>query len=178
MVHYNYRGKPPNSRSMPTVDRTKTKSARRYLIVVAFIFLLVGLAIKPFLEEDQSGKIHLAKWRYSKLNKELRDIDDAEQYALKAKRDGVFPCFSCVNSSNIYLLKGQIYKYGVTSKGERGRYARTLEGKNLVYQIQFRGTISQCLKEEKRKIYYYALLPANLARDIPLIRPPGNHRDN
>jgi hypothetical protein len=48
---------------------------------------------------------------------------------------------------------------------------------DLFFVTQFRGTYSECLKEEKRKIYLYALLPENQARRIPLIRPPGNKND-
>jgi hypothetical protein len=44
----------------------------------------------------------------------------------------------------------------------------------LQYVIQFEGTEEECLIREREKIYHYALLPENLARKIPLIRPPGN----
>jgi len=78
----------------------------------------------------------------------------------------------------IYLTVGQIWKYGFTTKNEKGRYQKSLESKNLFYLVEYEGTITACMKEEKRKIYYYALLPENLTRETPLIRPPGNKQDN
>jgi hypothetical protein len=51
------------------------------------------------------------------------------------------------------------------------------EQKPKEYLTEFKGTLSECIKEEKRKIYYYAILPENLKRNNPLIRPPGNKID-
>lgn len=50
------------------------------------------------------------------------------------------------------------------------------EATELVHIVQFRGTLHECLKEEKKKIYMYPLLPENLAREeeLRLIRPPYN----
>lgn len=108
----------------------------------------------------------------------MEELDEAEQYVLLAKRSGLFPCFSCKNSVTIFLNQNEVWKHGYTTKGEQGRYQSSLEGTNLRYVTQFTGTVGECMKDEKRKIYYYALLPENLAREIPLIRPPGNKQDN
>lgn len=134
--------------------------------------------IKPFLDTDDFGNIQLAEWREGKLTKELEDLEQAEQYALVAKTQGNFPCYSCLTGSTIKLQKGETWRYGFTTKGHVGRYASSLEGKNLIYVIQYVGTIKDCLIEERKKIYYYALLPENLNRDSPLIRPPGNKQDS
>lgn len=143
------------------------------------LLLLAALVTKlPFIEQDEAGQIKLAEWRILKLNKELDDLNSAEQYALLAKRTGYFPCFSCPDAERIRLQRGQVWKYGATTKGEWGRYSKTLQSKNLLYVIQFTGTLEQCLMEEKRKIYNYALLPENLQRPLPLMRPPGNKRDS
>lgn len=149
-----------------------------FWIVFLLIITCVIFSKKPFLERSPDGKIQLAKWRKDKLRKALKELDEAEQYVLVAKRTGIYPCHSCPNSSTIYLETGQVWKYGFTTKSEKGRYQRALESQNLFYLVEYEGTITACLKEEKRKIYFYALLPENLKRETPLIRPPGNKQDN
>ncbi|NBC05605.1 MAG: hypothetical protein GVY26_00245 [Bacteroidetes bacterium] len=49
---------------------------------------------------------------------------------------------------------------------------------DLIYVPQFKGDYAACLKEEKRKIYYYPLLPEALNRSVRLLRPPGNKNDS
>lgn len=150
------------------------------IIKLSILMVLTILVIsnKSFLDFDKEGNVKLADWRKDKLTKELKELDDAEQYVLRAIRNGNFECFSCSGNGSIFLLSGQVYKYGITTKGEKGRYANSLKDKNLLYRIQYTGTIEECLKQEKIKIYNYALLPENLARTFPLIRPPGNKQDN
>jgi hypothetical protein len=48
---------------------------------------------------------------------------------------------------------------------------------NLLYQVEYKGTVEDCLIQEAHKIYNYATLPENLKRAKPLIRPPGNKVD-
>ena len=111
---------------------------------------------------------------------ELDEIDNAEQYALTAAIDGFFPCYSCILGKNIiFLNKGEVWRYGVTRKGERIRYSAGAYGaEDLIYVPQFKGDYAACLKEEKRKIYYYPLLPEALNRSVRLPRPPGNKNDS
>jgi hypothetical protein len=109
----------------------------------------------------------------------LDEIDEAIQYALVATKPGEYACYSCPRGiPTIRLGIGHVWKYGTTRKGEAGRYRGQLPDVRLLFVEQFFGTYSECLKEEKRKIYYYAVLPENLARSTPLIRPPGNRNDN
>ena len=143
-----------------------------------FVIFIVLMAAKPFIEFDKGGTPRLATWRKQKMQKEIDDLDEAEQYVLLAGVSGLYPCYSCQNASTIQLNKGDIWKYGVTTKGKFGRYGNKLERLNLQYIPQFRGTLENCLKEERRKIYQYALLPENLARQTPIIRPPGNKKDS
>ncbi len=131
---------------------------------------------KDYIEYDESGNPELATWRKEKLKKELKDLDNAEQYALIVMKDGVYPCYNCKNDK-IYLKKGEVWRYGVTIKTQKGRYKSGLPEKGLMYVIQFRGTIRDCLVEEKIKIYNYPLLPENLNRKEKIIRPPGNKVD-
>lgn len=70
-----------------------------------------------------------------------------------------------------------LWKYGVTNQGERQRYTtQFLRQPQLRYVVQFSGTYSQCLVEEKRKLFEYPILPENLARpdSLKLVLTPGN----
>ncbi|MEL6928782.1 MAG: hypothetical protein AAFO95_09115, partial [Cyanobacteria bacterium J06600_6] len=72
------------------------------------------------------------------------------------------------------------WKFGVTRKGgAAGRYPNVDFGNlNLQFMEQFTGTLSDCMKEERKKIYSYPFMPETRARDIILIRPPGNKNDS
>lgn len=150
-----------------------------FMAAIVLILTVKGLSDKPFIKYDKDGKPVLADWRKKKLIKELGDLEEAEQYVLLATNNGLYPCFSCPNSSTIHLNVGEVWKYGFTTKTDKTRYTRQYLGsRQLTYITQLEGTITECLKEEKRKIYNYAILPENLKRTIPLIRPAGNHNDN
>lgn len=98
------------------------------------------------------------------------------QYALVATAEGNYVCYGCPEGQ-IYLYPGEIWKYGKTCKGETGRYPSGFPVPNLKFVIQFEGTESMCLAEEKRKIYAYPTLPECQKRNINLLRPPGNKID-
>ena len=132
---------------------------------------------RPFLEYDDRGQPKLAPWRKDDLDRGLDQYKHAEQYALIASSASMFPCYSCQGSTKIQLNVGEIWKYGVTMKGQPGRYPKGLPVGFLVYQVQFEGNLMECLEQEKIKIINYAILPENLKREKPLIRPPGNKRD-
>jgi len=104
-------------------------------------------------------------------------MDDGEQYVLEATMDTWYPCYNCPGKKEIFLNIGEVWKYGYTSKGEMRRNGTEHTAMNLKYVVQFRGAVSECMKEERKKIYHYALLPENLQRVNPLIRPPGNPID-
>lgn len=128
--------------------------------------------------EIKDGEPVLAPWREEKMLRELEEIDDAVQYALGATVRGEYPCFNCPDGkTTIHLEIGFTWKYGTTRKGETGRYRGQLPDPRLLFVSQYRGTYGDCLKEEKRKIYRYGIFPENLAREVPLIRPPGNKND-
>lgn len=154
------------------VRKTKPKSNLSLLgaLVLLSIFMLWFSLDKP---SDQ-----LSPERAEKLQKELEEIDHAEQYVLIATQNTWYPCFPCTEKKRIFLLRGQVWKYGITRKGEAGRYGKSLAQQNLIYVRQYQGPLQECLKQEKIKIYNYAVYPENLAREHPLIRPPGNKQDN
>lgn len=149
------------------------------------LFLLISITLgmfaawksADFLEVDKDGNVGLSSERQNKLEKRLKQLEHAEQYVLLADVDGWFPCYNCGHETQIFLRKGEVWKYGVTIQGEKGRYRNSLKGIAVLYQPQFVGSLQDCLKQEAIKIYNYAKLPENLKRDHPLIRPPGNRVD-
>jgi hypothetical protein len=76
-----------------------------------------------------------------------------------------------------YLHKGEVFKYGVTTKGEFGRYNTSFMIKhNVIYVVQFKGNLAECLSQEQVKLFNYPYLRENLARPVEdrLPRPPYN----
>lgn len=149
-----------------------------WLIVVAVVGIFAAFNVEDFdflVEKD--GGYDLSPKRKAKLQKEQEEIDNAEQYVIIANKAGLYPCYNCGKSTLIFLNEGEVWKYGVTRIGQNKRYDKGEIPKGLEYVVEFRGDYAQCLKREKLQIYYYALLPENLSRDIPLIRPPANKVD-
>lgn len=161
----------------PTPNPQPRNKVLLYLLICTIFGVFAAWKGADFLELDQDGNVQISAQREGQLNKRLKRLKQAEQYVLLAERDGWYPCYNCGNKTMIYLLAGEVWRYGITIRGEKGRYGPSLKGKRLVYVVQFRGTIQDCLSEEAIKIYTYPKLPENLKRTIPLIRPPGNKVD-
>ncbi|MEL6660459.1 MAG: hypothetical protein AAFY48_01665 [Bacteroidota bacterium] len=136
--------------------------------------------VAPGLVETPEGEITLSTERQAKLERELEEIDNAEQYVLLATASAYYPCYSCPDGQkSIFLQIGEVWRYGVTRKGERGRYPNQDYGApDLLYVPQFEGTLGECFKQEKLKIYRYPFLPEAQLRNIILARPPGNKYDS
>ena len=155
----------------------------RLLMLLSFglwmLFQMAGDKKSPIVVKD-NGEAILAPHRQEKLNKELEEIENAVQYSLRASIDGYFPCYTCPDGARtIYLYKGQVWRYGSTRKEEEERYPGGNYGApNVVFVPEFRGTIAECLRMEKIKIYNYPLLPEARAREFLLAIPPGNKNDN
>jgi hypothetical protein len=164
----------PKAEQTPEINESPFPSLLIWAVVA---FLAVALfQFAAFSDEDEAPE--LGPKEETKLEKRLKEIDDAEQYALIANENGWYPC-SHSGRTTYYLLAGEVWKYGTTTKRRFGRYTISeLEEKNVTYLIQFRGTISECLKEELRKLFYYPYLPENLARPEKdrLPRPPYNSK--
>jgi hypothetical protein len=146
-------------------------------IVLCFLVSLVWMSSEEFIIWKE-GDPELSPERQGKLERELWELENAEQYVLRARYSGYFPCYSCGEQMDIFLFVGEVWRYGVTRKGEKGRYSTGLPNKKLLYLVEYEGPLQECLKQEKMKIYSYALLPENIKRKTPLIRPPGNKRDD
>jgi len=121
------------------------------LLASGYIIWNSSKKIAPGLIETPEGEIILSPEREAKRNRELEEIDNAIQYALVATIDGYYPCLSCpFGVETIYLYKGNVWKYGVTRKGEAERYPGGNYGAdNLLFFPMFEGTYSECLKREK-----------------------------
>lgn len=157
-------------------ENTKTQKPFVPLFIGAVI-VLAAIAIISNL--SLSGEIKTPKLNpkdQKKLEKRLKEIDDAEQYALVAGINGWYPCLHS-RRTVYYLNTGEVWKYGVTSKGQFGRYTEAFLFKNKVsYVAEFKGNVAECLKMEQIKLYTYPFLPENLARppEERLPRPPYN----
>lgn len=161
-----------------TIGDNKPNSWKWVTLLALVLFgLAVFMADEDFLSEED-GRPVLAPWRKAKMEKELEEMEEGEQYVLKATEPGYYPCFNCPHTDKIFLEYGEVWKYGVTSKGQGNRYKSGLPVSTLVYATEFIGELRECYRLEKIKIYNYALLPENLRRTHRLIRPPGNKQDN
>jgi hypothetical protein len=147
-----------------------------FLLMVTILGFYAHWKDVDFLVLDESGNVQISPERQKELQKRLKQVRKARQYALLATIDGYYPCFNCVQDSLIYLHRGEVWKYGVTYGAVRYSNA-WLSRMNLVSQTEYWGNIEDCLIQEAYKIYNYATLPENLKRARPLIRPPGNKVD-
>lgn len=90
------------------------------LLLAAFV-LWVVMGPREFIVW-KDGKPELAPWRKAKLEREMEELDSAEQYMFFARIPGYYPCYNCFGKEEIFLNYGEVWKYGVTTKKEKGRY--------------------------------------------------------
>jgi len=161
----------------PELPKPEIKPFLLPLAILAVSILAIVLFPKILVEEEYgSPKTKLHPKEEERLQRRLKEIDDSEQYALLAEIDGWYPCLHS-GRSIFYLKAGEVWKYGVTSKGQLGRYKTDfLIRNNVSYFTQFKGTFSECLKQEQIKLFNYPYLPESLARSKAerLPRPPFN----
>lgn len=161
----------PKPGQKPDFPRWKWLS---FLLTSAF-FLYLALHWADVVEwVDEQWR--LKPKRKTEMERQLRRIDDAVQYALVANRAKYYGCYLCP-TGKFFLHPNEAWRYGVTYMGEQGRYpGQLLDENDLRFVIQFKGTYSECLKEEKRKLFAYPLLLENVIRpdSLKLLLPPGN----
>lgn len=155
---------------------TNTKPSVWPLLLVSIGILIVSAFIinSFFVKEEPSPE--LKPKEKAKLEQKMKEIDDAEQYALIAAQDGRYVCLHS-GRETCFLHKGEVFKYGVTTKGEFGRYNTSFMMKhNVIYVVQFKGNVAECLIQEQVKLFNYPYLPENQARlpENQLPRPPYN----
>jgi hypothetical protein len=161
----------------PQSQPPEPKTKNPFPLIMAGALIMVVCALKwGDVIEYFNGEPRLTAKHQNQLRKKLNELEEAEQYALVAMIDGWYPCLHSGHAL-CYLHIGEVWKYGVTTKGERGRFTGQFILDNSVgYIIQYTGTVGECLKEEQVKLFSYPLLPENLARleTDRLIRPPYN----
>ncbi len=158
-------------------DKLKKEQRSPQTFWVVMILFSIFAVFMSWIVYDDEGKPDIPLDRKQELDDYAEKLEIAEQYMLYATEDGNYVCVSCGEEKRIFLKKGEVWKYGVTTNGEKGRYPAGLPDNRLNYIVQFRGNLTICLVEEKRKIIYYPILPENVARDKKLNRPPGNSQD-
>lgn len=173
--------KEPNPKFTDPEKETKP-SGNKLGIVLGFVCLLIFLAsneFEKFTEVDKNGKFQISKKRLEKLHKDSIKFEKAQQYVLYAAQTGWYECFSCRDTTHIYLYAGEVWKYGYTINGAEIRYSQEMR-KKFTYFAQFIGDVKQCMFEERKRIVAYPLLPENLKRSVEkrLGRPPANPKDN
>ena len=94
------------------------------------IGIIASLKFDDVVEYTKSGKPRLKSDRIGKLEDTICYYEGVEQYVLVATLSKYYPCLSCADRDSIFLFEGEIYKYGVTINGEKGRYSRDLRHKN------------------------------------------------
>lgn len=160
----------------PEPPRKGSKAILLFFLMLTILGFYAHWEGVDFIVVDADGNVQLSPQRQKELNERVKRVKKASQYVLRAANDGYFPCYNCGQDSVIFLRKGEVWKYGVTFTDRRYRNA-WLDRMNLLYQVEYVGTVEDCLIQEANKIYNYATLPENLKRAKPLIRPPGNKVD-
>jgi hypothetical protein len=159
---------------IPSPD-PKTKSTFPF-VLAGVLFLIVCALEWHDVVEYIDGEPRVTVKHQQRLEEKLAELEEGEQYVLIARKDGFYPCVH--NGYPLYFLHvGEVWRYGTTIKGQRGRYTSQFMKENtLSYIIQFRGTVGECLQHEQIKLFHYPLLPENLARpkEMRLLLPPYN----
>jgi len=175
-------GLAPSGTQQPESGAGHENSPKPVLILALFVVTLFTVAYLVF---DPWGKPELTPERSAKRNREIEGIKakprkegPCEVYALLARNNGWYPCYSCADSVKIYLIRGEVWKYGKTCIGKEKRYSQDyLDGLLLDFYHIARGTEADCLIIEKELIYAYPTLPECIKRAFFMIRPPGHKMD-
>jgi len=171
------------------------KNPKPYAWIVV-LFLTFALVV-GYVWYAPDGEPQLAPDRKVKRDSSIgrtyerhRKKENCEQYVLTAARAMWFPVLKRgeVNATDsIWLNVGEVWRYGKTCFTDEIRYKGRIYYKDakykltpteLQYSVEFRGTETECLVQEKTKIYNYPLLPECIKRARKLMRPAGNKIDN
>ncbi len=144
------------------------KNAGPVGFILVFCFCLTGDSVAT---TRGTLTIEEATQLLAKMEAEIQGIQSkdrgnspTETYALVANSDGYYP--NVKTGGQVYLQKGNVWKYGQTSDPEHRYTAAYMTDYNLRMQDVFYGTKEECLIVEKIKIYGYYIENGCL--------PPGN----
>ncbi len=103
----------------PELPEPEIKTGRPFiLLLVILVAGILAIALFPkILIDEEYGSPKLHPKEEERLQQRLKEIDDSEQYALLAEIDGWYPCLHS-GRSIFHLKAGEVWKYGVTSKGK------------------------------------------------------------
>jgi len=144
---------------------------------IFFLALFIYFSFEKSVKKDQNGKIiGISEAQQEKFRADSLKLSNCVQYVLRARNNGFYA--RCDGQGKVFLLAGEVYKYGVTCEPiPQRRYSNSFyETNNLRFVVQFFGHHLACEIEEKRKLYHYPALPENLKRPEKerLILPIGN----
>jgi len=149
------------------------------IVLSIFTILAISRNYEDVVEYNAQGNPQLKPERLAKLADDIRRINNCQQYSLRATESDWYPCYSCGDTTMVYLLKGEIWKIGEKCDDNDARYSESkLKAMALKLYPEFFGDKTACYEEQQRKIYYYPLLPENQKRKKKLGHPPGNKQDN
>lgn len=140
------------------------------------VLLLVLLTTLLFMKVWDKGIEVDSSEREKALTSRIERLQQAEQYALLALKNGYYPCSHCLKKW-VWLNKDEVAKYGVSINSESRYTDEFLKENSVYYFMQYTGTLQGCLEEEAKKIYLYYSLPENMIREKSLARPPLNKID-
>lgn len=163
---------------------TKKPKAKHYksakLLKLGLLVLVVLSALVYFSSQENKNEriIRIKAENDEKFKKDSARLNDCVQYVLLASDSGFYPCYSCEDSTQIFLNKNEVWYYGETCYEEERYPRRFYEDNGLIFFVENRKNKQDVLLEQKRKIYEYINLSENIKRNKPLSRPPGNKRTN
>jgi len=157
--------------------KQKPKLWKYFFLLI--VFLVILLAVKEYFEDyviqKDDGSYELNPKIVKQLQKDTAKFRNAEQYVLVAKENAWYPCLTCPDTNMIFLFRNEVWKYGVTINHKNVRYSpKKLELIGVAYRVEYKGSIEECLRQERIKIVHYVLLPENLKRKVKLTKPPYN----
>lgn len=89
------------------------KKPRRPILLFFLMLTILGFYAHwqgvDFLVLDADGNVQISPQRQKEMDERLKRIRQAQQYVLRAGRDGYYPCYNCGQDSLIFCSKE---KYG------------------------------------------------------------------
>jgi hypothetical protein len=180
-------------------DRPPDKNGLVFLILIACITsagIYMGFRhYEDVVKEDERGNVALREERIQDLQQQQWDIEAAYVcYKLTANTDKYYDCSTCY-LRKFYLLRGEIIKYGITSKGIDRYPVSELYKEKKIFIPMDTGSLEEMRALELELIGLYPLRLENQIRPYrdevigkymagkniklryKLARPPQNVRD-
>ncbi len=153
------------------------------LILVIFLGLLALLATNPDFWDPFLNDPDLDPEEVVAAKREADEIAERHeewvQYKLVALSTKRRPCIRCPKGMETVTVRaGEIYRYGITSRGTRRYKDKTYETLDVGFVVELKGDYALCKRSEVNKIIAYKFLPEAQKPEGKLIRPPGNGNRN